>query len=115
MERIGKLFPEKGRMFSGWRLQWVEQGRARTPRDGRGEFASFMGGDDFLKLTKLLEPNQDHERFIEFRAPGRRGVTRRLVERHVQSEQRREQIVLELRRFLAQRPPFRRHQIDERL
>jgi len=45
------------------------------------------------------------------------GVTRRFVKREVQTEQRREQIVLELCRLFAHGclRCFRRHQIEERL
>jgi len=74
-----------------------------------------MGGNDLLKLTEPLKPNQDHESFVEFRMQGGRGVTRWFVKREVQTEQRREQIVFELRRLFPHRcrHRFRRYQIEE--
>src|SRR5439155_26003647 len=74
-----------------------------------------MGGYDLVELTKPFEADQDHESFVKFRMEGSRSVTRRFVERDVQTEQRREQVVLELRRLFAHRTRFRRHQVEERL
>src|SRR5262245_61429556 len=76
-----------------------------------------MRGEDILKLTISFEPDQDHERFIELRTACSRGVTRRLIEREVQAEQRREQVILELLSLLAHGRWNRLHwhQIDERL
>src|SRR5439155_24892988 len=74
-----------------------------------------MGGYDLVKLTETFKPDQDHERFVEFWVQGGGGVTWRFVKREVQTEQRREQVVLELRRLFAHgcRHRFCRHQIKE--
>ena len=48
------------------------------------DFSSFVGGDDLVKLTESFQAHQDHERLIEFRTRGRRGVTWRFVKRDVQ-------------------------------
>src|SRR5688572_1341334 len=76
-----------------------------------------MGGNAFMKLAKVLQPKQDHESVVKFRTLSRCRVTRWLVQRDVQAEERREQVVLEPRRGLAQRcgRRVRWHQLKKRL
>src|SRR5207249_187185 len=72
----------------------VEQSWTSAPHDGAGDLAALVGRDDFVKLAYPLQPEDNHERLVQLGLSLGGAITRRFFQREIESEQRRQQVVL---------------------
>ena len=102
IDAIGKFFPHERGVLARRRLGWIEQRRASAPHHGWRNGAGLVVAHDLAKRVHVVEAENHHEGAGELRMRGARAVARRLSEIEVEREQRRQEIVAEVLRALAQ-------------
>ena len=101
MHAIGQLLPHEGGVAAGRRLARIEQRRARAPHHRRRDGAGLVVAHDVAELVDVVEPHDHHEGLRQLGVLGARAVARRLAQIEIEREQRRQQIVLEALRAVA--------------
>ena len=61
-QTVWQLLPHECCVESCRRLRWIEPCRAGTPHYGLRNFSPLMAGNDVQKLSRVLKPQDGHER-----------------------------------------------------
>src|SRR5262245_12542729 len=117
MQPVWQLLPHERSMAARRGLALVEQSRARAPHHGRRNRTALVMTHDIGELVHMVETEDDHEGTFKLRMRGAGGIVRRLAQIEIESKQRRQDVVLELRRLRANSVGHQsaREQVDEGL